>query len=279
MADDIGGVWRTVGGRRIFIKDGQDLETAMKESGKFKKTKATIKKEENIKELEEKHKEAEDKIYDIYNEIYDAKRQINKLETEYLQERSKYLKKNFPELEKNTPEYYEIREKYDKKNRENYEKKSKQYIENKNKLEREYTKSKNQYNEIEKLMKEKRGLYSPYEQQLRNYLKKDASGYEQIANRLIQTKNTQDFEKYVKFGKLAKENDFVISESPYGSSMYAIPKGDVVEWGYKPTGSYRIADHWSFESQGGIHCKLNNSDEYSTKFTIGKWNGKYYEEV
>lgn len=35
MAEDIGGVWRTVGGRRIFIKDGQDLENAMKESGKF----------------------------------------------------------------------------------------------------------------------------------------------------------------------------------------------------------------------------------------------------
>ena len=32
MAD---GVWRTVGGRRIFIKDGQDLSDAMKESGKF----------------------------------------------------------------------------------------------------------------------------------------------------------------------------------------------------------------------------------------------------
>ena len=34
---DLGGVWRTVGGRRIFIKDGEDLETAMKRSGKFKK--------------------------------------------------------------------------------------------------------------------------------------------------------------------------------------------------------------------------------------------------
>jgi hypothetical protein len=33
--NDEGGVWRTVGGRRIFIKDGQDLETAMYESGKF----------------------------------------------------------------------------------------------------------------------------------------------------------------------------------------------------------------------------------------------------
>lgn len=35
MAEDIGGVWRTVGGRRIFIKDGEDLSTAMKNSGKF----------------------------------------------------------------------------------------------------------------------------------------------------------------------------------------------------------------------------------------------------
>ena len=30
------GVWRTVGGRRIFIKDGQSLSDAMKKSGKFK---------------------------------------------------------------------------------------------------------------------------------------------------------------------------------------------------------------------------------------------------
>lgn len=35
MADE-GGVWRTVSGRRIFIRDGQSLTEAMKESGKFK---------------------------------------------------------------------------------------------------------------------------------------------------------------------------------------------------------------------------------------------------
>lgn len=39
------GIFRTVGGRRIFIKDGQDLASAMKESGKFSK------KEKNDKEL------------------------------------------------------------------------------------------------------------------------------------------------------------------------------------------------------------------------------------
>ena len=36
------GVWRTVGGRRIFIKEGQDLASAMKESGKFKNNQAKI---------------------------------------------------------------------------------------------------------------------------------------------------------------------------------------------------------------------------------------------
>lgn len=30
-----GGVWRTIGGRRVFIKDGEDIATAMKKSGKF----------------------------------------------------------------------------------------------------------------------------------------------------------------------------------------------------------------------------------------------------
>lgn len=38
MAEDIGGVWRTIGGRRVFIKHGQSLINAMKESGKFKNT-------------------------------------------------------------------------------------------------------------------------------------------------------------------------------------------------------------------------------------------------
>lgn len=59
MSNDIGGVWRTVGGRRVFIKDGEDLESAMKNSGKFrsKEEKARLSKvgkeaRDNLKELE-----------------------------------------------------------------------------------------------------------------------------------------------------------------------------------------------------------------------------------
>lgn len=52
------GVWRTIGGRRVFIKEGQDLASAMKESGKFKSaSKGTAKKpmteEEKAKRINE----------------------------------------------------------------------------------------------------------------------------------------------------------------------------------------------------------------------------------
>ena len=51
MINDIGGVWRTVGGRRIFIKDGQNLVDAMKESGKFSKKQVENKNEDNKKQI------------------------------------------------------------------------------------------------------------------------------------------------------------------------------------------------------------------------------------
>lgn len=40
--DESEGVWRTVGGRRIFIRDGQSLSDAMKNSGKFKSAKKKV---------------------------------------------------------------------------------------------------------------------------------------------------------------------------------------------------------------------------------------------
>lgn len=41
MADE-GGVWRTISGRRVFIKDGQSLTDAMRESGKFGEDKTRL---------------------------------------------------------------------------------------------------------------------------------------------------------------------------------------------------------------------------------------------
>lgn len=47
------GVWRTVGGRRIFIKDGQSLTEAMKDSGKFESKKEEKFTEEEIEEIKD----------------------------------------------------------------------------------------------------------------------------------------------------------------------------------------------------------------------------------
>ena len=47
------GVWRTIGGRRIFIRTGKSISQAMKESGKFKKAEKTNTEEEKQKKLNE----------------------------------------------------------------------------------------------------------------------------------------------------------------------------------------------------------------------------------
>ncbi len=49
MSDDIKGAWKTVRGRRIFIKEGQSLTDAMRESGKFENNRS--------KEIQEKLKQ------------------------------------------------------------------------------------------------------------------------------------------------------------------------------------------------------------------------------
>ena len=59
---DLGGVWRTVGGRRIFIKDGEDLATAMKNSGKFNNEKTKEEKAEESVLIKQKRDEITKKI-------------------------------------------------------------------------------------------------------------------------------------------------------------------------------------------------------------------------
>ena len=64
--NEVGGVWRTIGGRRVFIKNGQNLSDAMKESGKFKKTNDS--KAKSLTTLDEQIdyiKQNEDKLYNI----------------------------------------------------------------------------------------------------------------------------------------------------------------------------------------------------------------------
>lgn len=96
-----GGVWRTIGGRRVFIKDGEDLATAMKQSGKFKNIKenyADFAKEIKGKIEELKSDRYEDGTYDI-----DTKESVNfnsGYQATFQQLNDKYTDKEFGELVK-----------------------------------------------------------------------------------------------------------------------------------------------------------------------------------
>lgn len=70
------GVWRTIGGRRIFIKTGQSLSEAMIKSGKFKGTKGV----QREGYTNEEYKKQEDKIHV-------AKQQYDTLRNEELKEK------------------------------------------------------------------------------------------------------------------------------------------------------------------------------------------------
>ena len=76
--DNEDGVWRTIGGRRIFIKNGQDLSTAMKESGKFHK---------NLWKPADKYTESERREFDKVLAEETSKKasedQLKRMQTEY----------------------------------------------------------------------------------------------------------------------------------------------------------------------------------------------------
>ena len=96
--DESDGIWRTVGGRRIFIRNDQTLADAMKESGKFKREVAQrelfeLEKQHKHKghpEYEKKPKELKDNEYTkeqkkekmtiLNEEIEDSKRMLKEME-------------------------------------------------------------------------------------------------------------------------------------------------------------------------------------------------------
>ena len=91
------GVFRTVGGRRIFIKEGQDLASAMKESGKFskKENKNNETKAKEYKTLEEQIeyiKQDEEKLLKAIDESSNSE-EAGKRICEVLQERQGFNEK------------------------------------------------------------------------------------------------------------------------------------------------------------------------------------------
>ena len=84
--DSEDGVWRTVGGRRIFIRNGQDLSSAMRESGKFKNMRKDIQDNVKFKDMKEdtiKRQGVTAKEYQrAENNVAQLKKERNALEIE-----------------------------------------------------------------------------------------------------------------------------------------------------------------------------------------------------
>ena len=116
------------------------------------------------------------------------------------------------------------------------------------------------------------------------YIRKSKERYKNAHNdEYIYYKNKKN--NYDKFEQLAQKHNYVITISPYSNSAYAIPKGEKVDWGYKPEGSFRVSDHWNWEGgsrvENGkffrkIECPTNTGENFGMAVAIFK-NGKYYK--
>lgn len=82
---EIGGIWRTVGGRRIFIKDGQSLSDAMIKSGKF----PSAKKRGTLGLDQEKPTETEENFVEKIN-FEDAEAKIKEYEAQIIGKEIEY---------------------------------------------------------------------------------------------------------------------------------------------------------------------------------------------
>jgi len=60
--DDSDGVWRTIAGRKVFIREGQSLSSAMKQSGKFKSKKQKLSNNDEDKEIKGRIEELQREI-------------------------------------------------------------------------------------------------------------------------------------------------------------------------------------------------------------------------
>ena len=108
--DSSEGVWRTIGGRRVFIRKGQSLSDAMKESGKFKRKGYTNedyqKQENNIAQLKREYNALLDEEID-YQKDWDISEdpspelEMTAWEREAKEEALREAQNKYREMEKN----------------------------------------------------------------------------------------------------------------------------------------------------------------------------------
>ena len=91
-ADEKNGIWRTIGGRRIFIRKGENLTDAMKRSGKFK-SKMHGPNDPKIKKANKPYEKEDAKRAKQYEKDQELRKIIQKNEKE-LRKRLEQMKKS-----------------------------------------------------------------------------------------------------------------------------------------------------------------------------------------
>lgn len=120
--DDGDGIWRTVGGKHIFIKNGENLSSAMKKSGKFKiqrkkeSNNSDIDKKRKLEELEKKKEETIGFLQKgaIQEEIDMLKDDFKGTKEEYREYLSKEREKRLEDYKKEKEKRLKIKEQQEK---------------------------------------------------------------------------------------------------------------------------------------------------------------------
>lgn len=105
---------------------------------------------------------------------------------------------------------------------------------------------------------------------------------EQMIFNLCKEKNEENeksINKYIELILTVEEKKgWKFSNSPYSNSFYYLPENENISWSYKPEGSLRISNHWSFEANGEIHCEIEGEIEVQ-ELTICIFKNGFYERV
>lgn len=287
------GVWRTVGGRRIFIKEGQDLASAMKESGKFKKEISKEEKAEQSVLLKQQREKLRKKINkgglspEEYNDlkeqikkITDQKKELDKdltdddlKEARHRLEKKEYEKKT---LKINKAKEDKIYNKLVKENEKQLEKELKENLLNIEKYEEEYGIDEQVIDEMSsEVMKKIDNLHDDgsisdyvYENYIDNYNEKvskimSEKGYEPYTH--------QGKTYYSMLPKAKKSYDNILEELNKRNLKYKISRS----WnpGELPSiyvendegNTFRIANHFNNKNQQFEAYSLEENKIYSTK--------------
>lgn len=109
--DDVGGIWRTIGGRRVFIKTGQDLASAMRESGKFKnnfkKSKIGDKRDKKYDDYLDKYKDKSEG--ELRRIIYESNDEVEKMSAKKLLDNMKDEDKNIAKAMKESEKFKNLK--------------------------------------------------------------------------------------------------------------------------------------------------------------------------